>query len=255
MKRLTGLVLLAPLLVASGCVTTEESTLPGRKPDLQEAARLNTQLGVDYMRKGQLDLAQEKLEKALEQDRRLDIAHSSIAFLFAQRGDHKKAKHHYREALKLNSDDPVTQNNFGVFLCSRGELKDAEKYFMEAARSTRNPNPADAWANAGVCQSRNDPDKAEQYFREALRLNPRHANALAQMASLTFQKKDYLRARGFIQRYEAVSAPTAETLWIAAQTERQLGDITAARSYERRLKNSFPDSPETYELIRKSSTQ
>ena len=241
-------------LALVACTTTEVQSPVGTKADLKEAARLNTQLGIDYMRKGQSELALEKLKKALEQDDDLDVAHSVIALLYQQKGETKLAGRHYREALSLNSDDAVTQNNFGIFLCAQGDTREAEKTFLRAARNKDNLLPADAWANAGVCL-RNEPkarERAEGYLREALRLNPRHANALAQLAQFSYDKQDYLRARAFLQRYEIASRPTAQTLWIGAQTERALGDMASARGYERRLRSGFPESPEADELARKS---
>ena len=237
-------------LLLSGCVTTEIDP-SGHGPDFKEAARLNTQLGVDYMRKGQLDLALEKLEKALKQDPDLAMAHSAIAFVYARKGDNDRAEEHYKEALSLNSDDPFTLNNFGVFLCGQGKNEKADKYFMKAIKAKDYATPEAAWANAGVC-ARRVPDlaRAENDFREALKLNPQFPEALSQMAWLCLQKKDYLRARAFLQRYEAVSKPTAETLWIGVQTERQLGDMMAARSYEHRLKAEFPDADQTYQLLK-----
>lgn len=243
------------LCFLAACTTTEQQLHPGTKPDLQEAAKLNTQLGIDYLRKGQIDLALEKLKKALEQDSSLGMAHSTIALIYQRKGEIKLAEHHYREALDQNSDDPFTLNNFGVFLCGQGEFKEAEKYFQKAAHTKDYASPEDAWANAGVC-IRNDPknaDRAEEYFRQALQLNPRHPNALAQMASLTYDKKDYLRARAFLQRYQAVARDTAQTLALGARTERALGDMQSVRSYERRLKTEFPDAPETYELSKPSN--
>lgn len=248
------LAMLVLALTSSGCVTTEEVPLPGSEPNLEEAARLNTQLGIDYMRKGQLDLALEKLKKALDQDPDLATAHSSIAFVYARRGENKLAEKHYREALDQNSEDPFTLNNFGVFLCGQGETKDAEKYFLRAARTRDYATPEAAWTNAGVCLRR-DPKhaaRAEQYFREALRINPQFPDALAQMAQLTYEKKDHLRARAFLQRYESVARATPQSLLIGARNERELGDMQSARAYERRLKTEFPDAPETYELLNKS---
>ena len=252
-------VLVAGLL--AGCVTTEDVPLPGSEPNLDEAARLNTQLGIDYMRKGQLDLALEKLKKALDQDPNLATAHSSIAFVYARRGENKLAEEHYREALDENSDDPFTLNNFGVFLCGQGEVKDAEKYFLKAARSPDYATPEAAWTNAGVCLRRETRPavraeqvaRVEQYFREALRLNPQFPDALVQMAQLTHESGDPLRARAFLQRYESVARATPQSLLIGARNERQLGDMQSARAYERRLKNEFPDAPETFQLFNSSA--
>jgi type IV pilus assembly protein PilF len=246
MKARFALVLVAAL---AGCTTTE-GPVGQTRPDLEEAARLNTQLGIDYMRKGQFDLALEKLQKALGQDDELGIAHSAIALVYQRKGETQLAGKHFREALDLNADDAGTLNNFGIFLCSQGEAEDAEEIFLRAAKNKDNNNPADAWANAGVCL-RGVPkarDRAEGYLREALKLNPRHPNALAAMAQISYDKKDYLRARAFLQRYEVGSRPTAQTLWLAAKTERALGDAGSARGFEKRLRTEFPESPEAEEL-------
>lgn len=236
----------ALLLAFSACTTTVQPPPGQSKPDLKEAARLNTQLGIDYMRKGQFDLALEKLQKALGQDDELGIAHSAIALVYQRRGESKLAGQHYREALDLNAGDPVTLNNFGIFLCGQGEAKEAEEIFVRSAKHPDNPVPADAWANAGVCL-RGEPkarDRAEGYLREALRLDPRHGNALAQMAQYCYDKKDYLRSRAFLQRYEISGRPTPQTLALAAKTERALGDYVTARRYEMRLRSEFPESSE-----------
>jgi len=248
------LLFAAALGLALAACTTTESQPQGSKTDLKEAARLNTQLGIDYMRKGQLELAIEKLNKALDQDPDLAIAHSVIALVYQARGETDQAEDHYREALDLNSNDSVTLNNFGTFLCAQNEISDAEKIFLKAARNKDNAAAADAWANAGTCVRR-DPkglERAEGYLREALRINPKHSNALAQLAQVSYDRKEYLRARAFLQRYEIVARPTSQTLWLGAQNERALGDMVSARNYERRLRTEFPESPETDELPKKS---
>jgi type IV pilus assembly protein PilF len=243
-------VLLGVGLLLAGCMTTELQPPPGSRPDMKEAARLNTQLGIDYMRKGQFEAALEKLKRALDQDPNLAMAHSTIALVYQRKGDIQEAEEHYREALDLNSNDPGTLNNFGVFLCGQNKVEDAEEIFLKAAKNRENPQPADAWANAGVCV-KNDKklaDRAEGYFREALTIDARHPNALAQMAQVSYDKKDYLRARAFLQRYESVAQVTAQTLYLGALTERKLGDKQAARTYERRLRTQFPDAHEGYDL-------
>lgn len=244
---------LIPVLAATliACTTTDSSVRPGVEPDLAEAARINTQLGIEYLRKNQDDLALEKLLKAIEQDDDNPTAHSAIAFLYQRRGEPKLADRHYRKALWRNDEDPFTLNNYGVFLCGEGDWKEAEEMFLDAAKLRTNTVPEDSWANAGSCLREKAPDRAEQYLRNALQIRSNHPNALAQMAALTYNKKDYLRARAFLQRYQASAQDTPQTLLLAIKTERALGDMNSARRFERRLRTEFPEAPEIYQLDKK----
>lgn len=213
------------------------------KPDFAEASRLNTQLGGDYFRKGQMEQAREKLERAVEQDPDNADAHATLALVYVRLGETSEAKRQYKKALALNGDDPSLKNNYGTFLCEQNDVKQAEDLFLEAARDRHYGTPEVALTNAGICLHKTaDATLAEGYFREALQANPEYAQALSQMALLSYEKGDYLRARAFIQRFERVGRHSAETLRIAAQTEAELGDRTSAARYEHRLKKEFPDA-------------
>lgn len=233
-------LLLALLLCA--CVSTGDNK--------QEASRINTQLGVDYARNGQLQLAEEKLQRALEQDSRNASAHSALAFVYQRRGDPELAERHYRRAVSLSPDDSQVRNNFGVFLCGRGRSAEGVEHLVQAARDGRYATPEVAWTNAGVCFKAKDVDKAEGYFREALRVSPAFPDALDEMISICVQKQDYLRARAFMQRYEQTGRSSPQALWQAAQAEGALGDWEAARKYQIRLKREFPDSEEAATMLK-----
>jgi type IV pilus assembly protein PilF len=237
-------VLLILMLVS--CVS-EGDVPPG--VDLKEAARINTQLGVDFMRKGQMDLALTKLKRAVDQDPELALARNSLAFCYAKIGEKDLAEKEYRKALALDPENGNVRNNFGVFLCNQGQAVEARRLFMDAARNKNYATPEAAWTNAGVCALRQkDQDTAENDFREALKLNPEFGDALFQMAEINYQRKEYLRARAFLQRYLIVGQVTPEILWTGLMTERKLGDIPAAHKYEKRLKLEFPDSDQAKTL-------
>jgi len=241
MKR--ALTLLLGLSVAA-CAGNPLDT--GEGANLKEAARINTQLGVDYLRKGEMNLSEEKLKRAISEDPKLALAHSALGILYSRRGRDDDAEQEFKEAVSLEPGNADSLNNYGSFLCAKGKTEDAEEMFLKAAKNKNNALPADAWANAGVCL-RNTPkarDRAPGYLREALKLNPKHPDALAEMAQVCYDKKDYLRARAFLQRYEVVARQTPQTLLLASQNERALGDMAAARDYERRLRKEFPESAE-----------
>ncbi len=248
--RLLRTSLAAMLLMLAACssgpVEKKDRASPRAEPDLLEAARINTDLGLNYARAGEYDLALDKLQRAIEQNPNLALAHNGIAYVYAQRKDPSRADEHYKRALRLNPGDPATRNNYAVFLCGEKRVAEAEKLFLQAAATPRYEAPENAYVNAGVCARRNgDLVKADTYFRKALELKPQSAEALRQMASLCLERKDYLRARAFLQRYEKVGPATSATLWIGARTESGLGDEQAAARYTERLQNEFPESEES----------
>lgn len=245
MKRF--LAIAAVSLLISAC----ESDGPRLKgADLLEASRVNMQLGVDYLRRGLLDEAIKKLEKAVDQNPDSSQAHTALAVAYTQAGEADKAEDEYREAVKTDPDNPESRNNFGVFLCRQGKVAEAEKNFIEAARNPRYKTAEAAWTNAGACLMKTNPQKAEGYFRQALERNKDYPDALAQMANICFQEKDYWRARAFVQRHDTAGSPTAESLWLGVQIENALGNAEAARKYERQLRADFPESEQASSLLK-----
>ncbi len=236
---------LAIVLVA-GCATTDDRRFEG---SLDEAARINTQLGAAYMEQGQLQVAREKLVRALEQNSSYAPAHTAMAELQVRLGDTEKADEHYKRSIRLDADNPETRNNYGVFLCDQGRWRDAERQFIRAARDRDYSTPEYAYANAGVCARISEDDqKAEEFFQQALRVNPGFHSALLEMAELKYDQGEPAASRQFLQRYHQVVRPTARSLWLGVRTERELGDREREREYARRLREHFPDSRETRQL-------
>ena len=186
-------------LLASGCVTTVDN--PEREEIPEEAAKLNVQLGANYLRQGKLDLAKEKLDKALSQDPSLATAHTYSALVYDQLGEAEDAETHYRRSLRLAPGDSATLNLYGAFLCRQDRATEAEEYFVKATADPLYRTPWAALTNAGVCLLRvPDQDRAEAYFRRALSTNPRYPDALWHMARLSYERKVYHHAGSALAR-------------------------------------------------------
>ena len=215
-----------------------------------QLAVVNTQLGLGYLRNGQLDLAWERLNTALQADPGYATAHNGIALVYDRLGESAKAEKHFKRAIALNPSDSAAQTNYGVFLCQHGRMQEGEKYFLKAVENPRYDKPAMAYTNAGLCRLRADDEAtAESYFRAALRADPRFPVALLNMADLSFNAKQYLAARAYIQRYEEVSEHNSRSLWLGIRIEERLGDKDAVSSLAMLLKANYPDSPETQLLL------
>jgi type IV pilus assembly protein PilF len=256
--RLAGACLCALLLAACTKDTTKPNPADFQpiqrqepKPDLPAAARANTDLGIEYARRGYLDLAQEKLKKAIDEDNTNALAHATLALIYAQRGYVEDADREYRRAIELDGDkpDPDTHNNFGVFLCGQGRREEAERNFKLAIAARDYTTPEAAMTNAGTCaRSAGDLKAAEADFHAALQVNPDFPSALSEMAKLSYGRRDYLHTRAFLQRFDKLGKPSPEMLALGVKTEQALGNAEGMRSYASRLVRSFPDSPEAAQL-------
>ena len=68
------------------------------------------------------------------------------------------------------------------------------------------------------------------------------------MASVLHARKDHLRARAFMQRYDAANPANPEALYLGLQIEQALGDERSVEDYRRRLLSGFPRSREAQSL-------
>jgi type IV pilus assembly protein PilF len=250
MIRLLRLPAVLLLALFAGCATVgEDGQVIDKAKKAAEVSHANTMLGIEYLRKGNNEMAREKLNRALDADPGNAEAHDAIAILYEQVGNPDLAEKHYKKSLRLNPDNPRGRNNYGQFLCVQGRYADAEKEFLRAANAPFYPTPALALTNAGLCAMRiPDEEMAEKYFRQALELDPKYPPALLQMAKLSFSRSNYLSARAYLQRFQESGRPTPESLWLGIRTEYALDDHQAWGNYALSLKNTFPDSPEAAEL-------
>ncbi len=239
---------LVAMLALSGCAGS--SNVHEKDAQANRAALVNVQLGAGYMGQGKNELALGKLKRALDEDPNLPSAHYVIAILYGRLGEDDLADTHYRRAVSLAPDDPEAHNNYGTFLCSRNRLKEANEQFHAALKNPLYKTPEFAYTNAGICALRvPDEAKAEQYFRQAVRINPQFGDALYELAQLNFNKQRYLPARAYLQRHLEAAQHSAAALWLGVRIERALGDNQAAANYAKLLKTNFPNSKETELLL------
>jgi type IV pilus assembly protein PilF len=251
-KKSKGLLgMMAALLLIGGCISTTTGP-PEKKADQGDAAELNYQLGARYYRKGDYDLARDRLELALEQDPKNGMAWSALGLTYEALGNVRLAEESYDRAVRVAPRDYKIQENYAVFLCRQGRFDDARKYFDKAIKAPTNDYSEQTYTNAGVCMMQKpDHVAAEGYLRAALERRPTHGEALLQMSVLFYETGDALRARAFLQRYLGSNMPTAPVLMHGIRIEEELGDDTARREYTLQLLRDFPDSAEA-ERIRQS---
>ena len=235
----------------AGCASTTDGTRAEHVDRDAKAAEINMQLGLNYMQRGDYKVALDKLQRSLQQDPTLPSAHNTIAVLYQRLGEEDKAEHHFKQAVKRAPDYSEAQNNYGVFLCQQKRYKEAEQRFLEAIKNPLYNNAGQALENAGICVGLiPDTTLAEQYFRKALQINPNLSKSLLQMAELSFLNIEYVEAKSYLDRYQAVSPWTPQALLLAMKLAKKMGDKDAVASYDLILRARFPDSDEALQVTK-----
>lgn len=214
-----------------------------------DAAIYNTELGIAYMRRGDLAVAQTKLDRALQENPDDPDVRSARALLFARLGDKEQADHEFRAALRLAPKNPDFQNNYAIYLCGAGRVDEGVQTFLKAARNPLYVTPELAYDNAGVClRSAHRDVEAAQMFTDALTIRPNFGQALWEIADLNFAHGKLAQARNEIDAFLAANQETPDLLLLAVKVTRAQGDRLDAELYARRLQLDFPDSAQAHAL-------
>jgi type IV pilus assembly protein PilF len=241
--KIVALLLLLGLLQA--CVAVDPGQTQGEK-----ASAVNVQLGIGYLQQNNLELASQKLTKALGQDPKSASANNAYAILQERLNQLDLAEYHYEKATKLDPNDSQSANNYGTFLCKNGRELESEKYFLQALDNPLYSTPEYAYTNAAVCLLKVDEvNSAREYLRKALTERSDFAPALLTMGALLFEQKDYEGAKSYLDRYHLVAKPSPRSLWLSIQTAWKIDADTDVTELVRRLQTDFPDSRE-YQFLK-----
>jgi type IV pilus assembly protein PilF len=235
----------------AACTTTTTVQRDDTPPPINnaDAAAINVQLGLDYLQKNELALAQGKLQRALSEDPHSADVHGALALLDERLGDAKGADREYRRALALSNRSPQMLNNYAVYLCSHGRSAEGVRYFEEAAANPLYPTPWAAFTNAGIClRGVHQDTEAMQRFAHALQINPAFADAAFEAANLEYSQQHFVAARLRIDLFLMNNHATPSLLLLGWQIARVQGDPVGQERYAVLLGRDFPNSPQAHAL-------
>lgn len=238
MYRISAICLISAVLSACTMVPV------GPSQDVK-ASKINVQLGVGYYQQGNLEMANEKLVKALRQDPDSSQAHYAYAVLQNRFLNKEKTEEHFRKAIELNPENSEALSNFGAFLCNDSRFEESEKMFLQAVKNPLYKSPEVAYTNAAVCLLKRDKlqtAKAKEYLQKALAVRNNYRPALVNMAEIIFDEKGYEMTRLYLERFHTVGVPTARSLWLDIRNSIEMNDRPRAMGLAEKLKTDFPES-------------
>jgi type IV pilus assembly protein PilF len=255
MKKM-GLVAAQCLLALSivGCVSTSTGQPPLAKQDAasqaKDVARVHTELASEYYSRTQYGVALEELNEALKADPNYGPAFGLLGLVYMELRDDALAVKNFEQALRLNPTDSDANNNYGWYLCNRGQEANSIKYFLAAQKNPLYTTPERSLLNAGICSRKmGDEVAAEGYLRKALGQQPDMQPVLYQLSDINYKRNNFAEARAYMGRLMRAANPNAEYLWLGVRIERKLGNRDVERGYAEQLRRRFPNASETQALL------
>lgn len=244
MNNINFLILFGLLVMTqlASCVTVTEGGT-----DLEKASKINVQLGIGYYNRGNLELANQKLLKAIRQDPESSQAYHAFAVLQNRFLDPVKAEFYFKKSIQLDPKNSEALNNYGAFLCAENRISEAEKMFLQAVNNQSYRSPEIAYTSAAVCllkEGVNNTGKAKSYLKRALAIGNNYRPALINMAEIYFSEKNYELTGLYLDRYNITGQNTARSLWLEIQNELAQDKTSKIPLLSDLLETKFPDSEE-----------
>ena len=247
-------LLLIVLLALAGCVTAPASNSgsPEARPvsggDIR--AQVHTDLAANYYLRGQYAIALQELAEALKADSDYAPAYNVLGLVHGELREDRRAEESFRHAIERSPQFSEARNNYGLFLCQRGRMKEAREHFEAALANPLYASPERALANAGACSlEQGDLAAAEMYYLRATKRAPNYASAVLGLAETHYRQGRWLAARALLRQLAEQSELGAQTLWLGVRIEHRVGDREAELSYATQLRRRYPESLQTQWLL------
>lgn len=149
--RVRTSLVIAALLALGGC---QSLSVPGfggsdaAPKEIPAATRAQFEAALAAQRAGNWGEAESQYAQLLERNPHLSGPALNLALIYAQTQRPQQAEEYFQRALKINPDNAMADDQYGVWLRAQGRLKEAETMYLQAI--ARNADYADAHLNLAI---------------------------------------------------------------------------------------------------------
>jgi putative PEP-CTERM system TPR-repeat lipoprotein len=222
---------------------------------MQQASELNptnvtlhTQLGLNLWAAGDIQQAQQTLEKAAGQDQQYYQADLALTLMYLQKQQFEQALSAATRLEKKRSNDPLTLNLKGAAYLGLKNYTDARKSFGRALELR--PTSASAALNLAQLDLRdNDASAARKRFEQILSNDKNNVQAmlgLAGLAAAMGRGQDYL---DWVEKAAKVNPPALQPRVLLTQYYLGKNQAQKALAIAREAQTAFPKQPAALELL------
>lgn len=199
-----------------------------------EAAGYNVQLGLEYLKQGNISRSKRKLLLAMQQSPNSPEVNAAMGYFMEKTNDKINAKIYYLKALSAAPGRGAQLNNYGAFLCRQGQYAQAETYFLKAVKDVQYEHTAGAYENAGLCAlATSDDAKAADFFMKALQQDHSRKQSIYELLKIDIKQGRFDEAMKIIQKYPEQVLHSRDLLALAAKVAHQVGKPELEAEYNR----------------------
>lgn len=252
---LCACLLVAGLTSISGCASNSAATGSGDgggeivtdsdEPEARRRARIRLALAVGYFEQGQTTIALDELKQSISADPTYAEAYSLRGLIYMRLNDLRFAEESFKKALTMNPRDSNVMHNLGWLLCQQARYPQAQQLFSQALSNPQYGERAKTLRAQGLCQLRAGlPAEAELSLLKSYEFDAGNPVTAYNLATLLFQRGDFVRAQFYVRRLNNSELANAESLWLGVKVERRLENRDAMLQLATQLTKRFAQSPE-----------
>lgn len=244
-----GLTLLWLGAMLSACVTTSDSSLSS-KADPGKAGEQYVQLGLEYIKRDDMQRARKHLQRALDINPKDASALSAMGLIYHEEGEIKLAEKSFYAAIQSDPQYTRGRTYYAAFLFSQNKFDAALKQFEQAAEDTAYEGRAQIFTNIALCNLKlGKTEEALAAYERTLRLDRGNGRAMSGATELLIQLDQYDKAQQYYNSLVAMirqsgMSHTAQSLWQGIRIARHFGSMEQVNALAAALGSSYPDSPE-----------
>ncbi len=175
--KFAKLCLILTACMLSACTS---SIQPVQESNRLETVKARLNLALAYLEQQDYPKAKLNIDRAIKHDPNDYLPYSVLAYYYQSIQDSPNAEAAYQQAIKLSHSRPDVLNNYGTFLCEKGNFKSAYTQFERAIQSKQSYyHQADSLENIVKCaQKEGNAEKAQMVLKELAKLDLNRANEL-----------------------------------------------------------------------------
>lgn len=215
------------------------------EPEARKRARIRLELAVGYFEQGQTTIALDELKQSMAADPNYAEAYSLRGLIYMRLNDFRISEESFRKSLTINPRDSNVMHNLGWLLCQQARYPEAEQLFSQALSNPQYGERAKTFRAQGLCQARAGlRAEAERSLLKSYEFDAGNPVTAYNLATLLFQRGDYVRAQFYLRRLNNTELANAESLWLGVRAERRMENREAMLQLAAQLLKRFPQSRE-----------